>query len=127
MSVDPIDFLPNANELFTSGWKKSYFSAISDSQSSMSSKVPWKSLRKITIDECTFISAAHLESILRMASNIDTLEMLDDREAFPRMILRNIDQLGSRINEQVNIFKRISFLFHCFLNRSNQSLSMIQH
>ena len=61
-------------------------------------------MRKITIDECTFICATYLESILRMASNVDTLEILDEREAFSRIILRNIDHLGSRINEQVNIF-----------------------
>lgn len=111
MSINGNDLFPYANELFITGYKKSYFSEISNSQSSMSSKVPWKSLRKITIDECTFISAAHLELILREASNVDTLNILDNREGFSRMILRNIDQLGTRINQQVNISKTISFLF----------------
>lgn len=79
----------------------------------MSSRVPWKSLRKITIDECTFISAVHLKSVLQMASNVDTLQILDNREAFHRLIFRNIDQLGSQINDQVNL--SLKSLHFCFI------------
>jgi hypothetical protein len=74
--------------------------------------IPWSLLTKITIDEGNVVTAGVLESILRMAYNVHTLEIHDDRESLPRAILRNTDNLGTHINEQVRIFLLKQFSSH---------------
>ncbi|CAF0789852.1 unnamed protein product [Adineta steineri] len=63
--------------------------------------VPWSSLTKISICGTDFIKSSLLEAILKMAFNVRTLEISDDIGRLPCMILRNKNNLGNRINEQI--------------------------
>ncbi|CAF5099808.1 unnamed protein product, partial [Rotaria socialis] len=60
----------------------------------------WSLLRKTSIDEGDVVTTAELESILRMAYNVHTLEVLEDSEFFAHAILHNIDNLGTLVNQQ---------------------------
>ncbi|CAF1491312.1 unnamed protein product [Rotaria sp. Silwood1] len=63
--------------------------------------VPWSLLTKISIDEGDVVTTGELESILRMAYNVHTLVIRDDRGVFSHAILHNIDNLGTRVNQQI--------------------------
>jgi hypothetical protein len=105
MSVNAKDLFPCANVLFLRGFKKkNCINELCDLKSSLSSLISWSSLRKISVDENNVISASRLELLLKMASNVDTLEIVDDSGILLRSILRNIDHLGTRVNEQVRNF-----------------------
>src|SRR5271154_208756 len=89
MSIKAVDLFPRANELFLYGYKKkNRLSELGNCRSSISSLVPWSLLTKISIDEGDVVTVAGLESILRMAYNVHTLEIYDDSETLPRAILR---------------------------------------
>ncbi len=104
MSKNPAELFARASELVLCGYKKrNRLSELSNCRSSMSSLVPWSLLTKISIDGGDIVTSATLESILRMAYNVHTLEICDYREILPRAILRDTDGLGNRVNEQVKI------------------------
>ncbi|CAF4965341.1 unnamed protein product [Rotaria sp. Silwood1] len=63
--------------------------------------IPWSLLTKISIDEGDVVTTGELESILRMAYNVHTLVIRDDRGVFSHAILHNIDNLGTRVNQQI--------------------------
>ncbi|CAF4319596.1 unnamed protein product [Rotaria sp. Silwood2] len=102
MSIEGMDLFLLADELFISIVQKNkYLSSLGDCENSVSSSIPWSLIRKIRINNGAFVSAAELESILRMAYNVDTLKIYDDKGTLPRLILRNTDHLGTRINQQI--------------------------
>jgi hypothetical protein len=104
MPIDAAHLFPRANELYLTGHRKeTCISELSNFRSSVSSFVPWSLLRKISIDEGDIVTTAELESILRMACNVHTLEIREDEGIFPHAILHNIDNLGTRVNEQVRV------------------------
>jgi hypothetical protein len=105
ISSNAVDLFPRANELFLYGYKKiNFHSELGNCKNFISSLVPWSLLTKITIDEGDVVTVAGLESILRMAHNVHTLKIYDDREGLARAILRNTDNLGTRVNEQARIY-----------------------
>ena len=100
-----INLFPCANELFLFGHKKSNrLSELVNPTNSVSSMVPWSLLTKISIDiGDVVVTVSTSESILRMAYNVHTLEICDDRGGLTRAILRNINHLGIRVCQQVTI------------------------
>lgn len=104
MSINAVDLFPRANELFLYGYrKKSNLSELYTCKNSVSSMIPWSLITKISVDEEDVVNVAELESILRMAYNVHTLQIKDFREKLPRAILRNTNNLGTCVNEQVRI------------------------
>lgn len=111
---------PRANKLSLYGYKKT--NCIRDlvqSGSSISSFVPWSLLTQIEINDSDVITQHTLKSLLEIAYNVHTLEIIDHRGILTRTILYNKDNYGTRINRQVEIFSNISyeiskicFLFH---------------
>ncbi|CAF3505339.1 unnamed protein product [Adineta steineri] len=79
----------------------SCFSDLTDCTSLASSMIPWSLLTKISICGTDFIKSSLLEAILKTAFNVRTLEISDDTGRLPCMILRNKNNLGNRINEQI--------------------------
>ena len=104
MSINPVNLFPCANELLLSGHKKrNRLSELVNPTNSVSSMVPWSLLRKITMDIGDVVTVSTLESILRMASNVHTLEIRDERGGLPRAILRNFHHVGTRVCQQVKV------------------------
>ncbi|CAF1256905.1 unnamed protein product [Adineta steineri] len=104
-SMEAIDLFPHANELVLRAYKqKNCFSEFGNCQSFTSSSIPWTLIRKISIEEDVNITAIELESILQMASHVHTLSIADFRGYLPRAILHNHNDLGTRVNKQIDSF-----------------------
>ncbi|CAF3430769.1 unnamed protein product [Rotaria sp. Silwood2] len=102
MPINAIDMFPRANELFLTGYRKeTCISELGNFRSSISSLVPWPLLTKISIDEGDIVTTTELESILRMAYNVHTLDIWEDNGIFSHAILHNLDNLGTRVNQQI--------------------------
>ena len=111
MAINPKKLFPQANELFLCAHKKrNRLSELVNPINSIPSIVPWSLLTKISIDIGDVVTVSTLESILRMAYNVHTLEILDERGGLPRAILRNIDNLGTRVCQQVKLLFKTSNL-----------------
>jgi hypothetical protein len=105
MSTDVIDLFPRANTLSLHGYKKTNgVRGLVNSRGSISSLVPWSLLTHIKIPHSDVITHHTLASILRMAYNVHTLDIFDDRGIFFRTILHNKDNFGSHINQQEILF-----------------------
>ena len=104
MPTNGVDLFPCANELFLTGCRnENCISELSNFRGFISPLVPWSLLTKISIDEGDVVTTAELESILRMAYNVHTLVIRDDRGVFSHAILHNIDNIGTRVNQQVRV------------------------
>ncbi len=104
MSINAVDLFPYANELFLCGYKnRSSLPQLVNCRSSISSLVPWSLLTNISINHSYVLTPATLESILRMAYNVHTLEIFDDCGILFRPIFNN-HNLTTLINQQVMIF-----------------------
>ncbi|CAF1495481.1 unnamed protein product [Rotaria sp. Silwood1] len=104
ISVNAIDLFSRVNELVLSGYKKTNrLSDLGNCRSSISSLVPWSLLTKISVDGGDVISSVRLESILRLAYNVHTLQIYDDGGILPRAILFNTDNFGTRVYYQVRV------------------------
>ncbi|CAF4864168.1 unnamed protein product, partial [Rotaria magnacalcarata] len=102
MPINGALLFPRASALLLTGHREeTCVSELGNFRSSISSLVPWSLLRKTSIDEGDVVTAAELESILRMAYNVHTLEVLEDSGFFAHAILHNIDNLGTLVNQQV--------------------------
>ncbi|CAF4189589.1 unnamed protein product [Rotaria sp. Silwood2] len=102
MSINTIDLFSCANELVLSGYKKiNRLADLGNCRSSISSLVPWSLLTKISVDRGDVITSVRLESILRLAYNVHTLQIYDDIGVLPRAILLNTDNLGTRVYYQI--------------------------
>lgn len=99
ISTDITDLFPRTNTLSLRGFKKT--NHVRDLGNSRSSLVPWSLLTHIEINNSDVITQHTLQSILRMAYNVHTLEIFDDRGILFRTILHNKDNFGTRINQQV--------------------------
>ena len=110
MSTNAVDLFPRANELvLISSRDKSPFPNLAYFKSPIPSLVPWLLLTKISIEEGDVVPAAELEAILRMAYNVRALDLGILSSILLRRILRNHDNLGTRVNQQVRIYILISF------------------
>jgi len=104
MSINAVDLFPYANELFLCGYKnRSSLPQLVNCRSALSSLVLWSLLTKISTDDGNVVHATKLETILRLAYNVHKLEINDDSGILPRAILRNYDNLGTRVSQQVRI------------------------
>ena len=112
IAINTVDLFPHANELFLTDYRKENCILEFDNlRSSISSLVPWSLLTKISINEGDVVTTAELESILRMAYNVHTLDIGENIGIFSDAILHNIDNLGTRVHQQV----RVSILQENFL------------
>ncbi|CAF1380587.1 unnamed protein product [Rotaria sordida] len=82
----------------------SYIFSTDLEKSSISSLVPWSLLTNLSINHSDVLTPATFESILRMAYNVDTLELFDDRGILLRPILNN-HNLVTLINQQIKSFE----------------------
>ncbi|CAF5046962.1 unnamed protein product, partial [Rotaria magnacalcarata] len=99
--LNPIDLFPKANELFIEGFNgESSHHRLCNPSRSISSLVPWSLLTTIFIDGSDFISAFELEAILRMTYNVDKLRISEDNDILCSAILRDTDNLATRVNQQ---------------------------
>jgi hypothetical protein len=102
MSTDTTNLFPRANTLSLCGYKKiNCVRDLGKSGCSISSLVPWSLLTHIEINDSDVITHHTLQSLLRIAYNVHTLEIIDDRGILLRTILHNKDNFGIRINHQV--------------------------
>ncbi|CAF2057908.1 unnamed protein product [Rotaria magnacalcarata] len=103
MSTNAVDLFPRANELvlISSKEDKSSFPNLAYFKSPIPSLVPWSLLTKISIEEGDVVPAAELEAILRMAYNVRALDLGILSSIVLRRILRNHDNLGTRVNQQI--------------------------
>jgi hypothetical protein len=102
MSTDVANLVPHANTLSLCGDKK--INRVRDFDKSgcfISSLVPWSLLTHIEINHSDVITQHTLQSLLRIAYNVHTLKIIDDRGILFRTILHNKDNFGTRINQQV--------------------------
>ncbi|CAF2993278.1 unnamed protein product [Rotaria sp. Silwood2] len=100
--IHAVDLFPRANELFLHGYRnENCVLELGNITSSISSLVPWSLLTKISIDNSDVVTIAELESILRMASNVHTLQVWENTGIFRHAIIHNINNLGTLINQQV--------------------------
>ncbi|CAM2700788.1 unnamed protein product [Rotaria socialis] len=105
MPINPVDLFPRADTLSLRGYKKiSCVRDLGNCRSSISSLVPWPSITNISINHSNVLTAATLESILRMAYNVHTLDLFDDRGMLLRPILNN-HNLATLINQQIKSFE----------------------
>ncbi|CAF1128943.1 unnamed protein product [Adineta steineri] len=105
MSINEVDLFPYADELFLQGYyDKDCFFELNNCKSPISLLVPWPLLTKISFDEGVVVSVHVLELILRKAYNVRTLHIYYGNENLSRSILRNIDGVGTHINEQIESF-----------------------
>ncbi|CAF0779352.1 unnamed protein product [Adineta steineri] len=105
ISMEAIDLFPHANELVLRACKqKNCFSEFGNCQSFISSLIPWTLIRKISIEEDVNITAIEFESILQMASHVHTLSIAGFRGYLSRAILHNQNDLGTRVNKQIDSF-----------------------
>jgi len=103
MPIDPVKLFPRADTLFLRGHKKiNCVRDLGNYRSSISSLVPWSLLTNISINYSNVLTSPTLESILRMAYNVHTLDLFDDRGFLLRSILNN-HNLISLMNQQVRI------------------------
>ncbi|CAF3769531.1 unnamed protein product [Rotaria sordida] len=110
MSVNALDLFQHTDQLLLNGFVgNNYFSDLANCRSSISSLVPWTQISKVFVCGTDFIKSGTLESILRMASNVHTLEIWDVDGTLPRAILRNKNDVGTRINEQIESLKIVDF------------------
>ncbi|CAF2443312.1 unnamed protein product [Rotaria sp. Silwood2] len=101
MPVNPVDLFPRADTLSLRGYKKiNCVRDLGNCRSSISSLVPWSLLTNISINHSYVLTPATLESILRMAYNVHTLEIFDDCGILFRPILNN-HNLTTLINQQI--------------------------
>jgi len=115
-STDVMDLFSRTNTLSLFGFKKTkYIRDLGNIRSSISSLIPWTLLTHIEINHSDVITQHTLRSILRMAYNVHTLDIFDDRGVFFRTILHDKDNFGTRINQQVRnfILKENDFLVIC--------------
>ena len=104
MSINPVNLFPCADTLYLQGHKKiNSVRNLGNCRSSISSLVPWSLLTNISINHSNVLTSVTLESILRMAYNVHTLDLIDDSGFLFRSILNN-HSLTSLINQQVRIF-----------------------
>lgn len=102
MSTDVTNLFPRANTLSLCGYKKiNCVRDLSKSGCSISSLVPWSLLTHIQINSSDVITQHTLQSLLRLAYNVHTLEINDDRGILLRTILYNKDNFGIHISQQV--------------------------
>ncbi|CAF4102584.1 unnamed protein product [Rotaria sp. Silwood2] len=102
LHVTNVDLLLRPNELYISNNQyDECLTELGNCGSSLSSLVPWSLIKKITIHGSYSVSAAQLEAILRIAYNVDTLELYDDMGHLTQLIFRNTDQVGIRVNQQI--------------------------
>ncbi|CAF3403770.1 unnamed protein product [Rotaria sp. Silwood1] len=105
MPVNPVDLFPRADTLSLRGYKKiNRVRDLGNCRSSISSLVPWSLLTNISINHSYVLTPATLESILRMAYNVHTLEIFDDSGILFRPILNN-HNLTTLINQQIESLK----------------------
>ncbi|CAF0770598.1 unnamed protein product [Rotaria sordida] len=102
MSTDATNLFPLANTLSLCGYKKiNCIRNLVKSGCSISSLVPWSLLTHIEINHSDVITQHTLQSLLYIAHNVHTLEIIGDRRILLRMILHNKDNFGTRINQQI--------------------------
>ncbi|CAF0940536.1 unnamed protein product [Rotaria sordida] len=105
MLINPVDLFPRADTLSLRGYKKTNrVRDLGNFKSSISSLVPWSLLTNLSINHSDVLTPATFESILRMAYNVDTLELFDDRGILLRPILNN-HNLVTLINQQIKSFE----------------------
>jgi len=99
--MNPVDMFPHAHTLSLRGQRKrSCLRDLGDYRNSVSTLVPWSLLTNISVNHSNVLTATTLESILRMAYNVHTLKLFDDRGILLRPILNN-QNLTTLINQQV--------------------------
>ncbi|CAF3435581.1 unnamed protein product [Rotaria sp. Silwood2] len=102
MLTDVTNLFPRANTLSLYGYKKiNHIRDVGKSGCSISSLVPWSLLTHIEINHSDVITQYTLQSLLRIAYNVHTLRIINDRGILFRTILRNKDNFGTRINQQI--------------------------
>ncbi|CAF3656720.1 unnamed protein product [Rotaria sordida] len=102
MSTDTTNLFLLANTLSLCGYKKiNCIRNLVKSGCSISSLVPWSLLTHIEINHSDVITQHTLQSLLYIAHNVHTLEIIGDRRILLRMILHNKDNFGTRINQQI--------------------------
>ncbi|CAF4498723.1 unnamed protein product, partial [Rotaria sp. Silwood2] len=105
-SNDVTHLFPRGNTLSLCGYKKiNRVRDLGKSGCSISSLVPWSLLTHIQINQSDVITQHTLQSLLRLAYNVHTLEIIDDRGILLRTILYNKDNFGTRINQQIKSLK----------------------
>ena len=103
MPIAAMKLFPHTSELFlVDNVSNDHLSHLIDPESSMSLRVPWSLLTKISISAGTVVSAEQLEGILRLANRVHTL-LLDGTGEFTRAILRRNQHLCAFLNRQVRI------------------------
>jgi hypothetical protein len=104
MAINAADLFPRANELFLTDYRKeNCILDLDNLRSSISSLVPWSLLTKLSINEGDIVTTAELESILRMAYNVHTLDIGEHIGIYSHAILHNIDNLETRVHQQVRV------------------------
>ncbi|UJR32550.1 hypothetical protein I4U23_020012 [Adineta vaga] len=105
MLINSENLFPRAETIFLQGHKKvNSLRNLGSCRSSLSSLVPWSLLTNIEINHSNVLTSSILESKLRMANNVHTLELFDDCGILLQSILRN-HNLTSLINQQIKSFK----------------------
>ncbi|CAF1557658.1 unnamed protein product [Rotaria sordida] len=105
MPINPLNLFPRADTLSLRGYKRNIsVREFSNCRSSISSLVPWSSITNISINHSNVLTRATLESILRMAYNVHTLDLFDDGGILLRPILNNYN-LTTLINQQIKSFE----------------------
>jgi hypothetical protein len=111
MPIDPVKLFPRADTLFLQGHRRiNCVRDLGNYRSSISSLVPWSLLTKISINYSNVLTSTTLESILRMAYNVHTLDLFDDRGILLWSILNN-HNLISLMNQQVRISNNLREIF----------------
>ncbi|CAF3839180.1 unnamed protein product, partial [Rotaria sp. Silwood1] len=101
MSTDVTNLFPRANTLSLCSYKKvNGVRDLGKRGCSISSLVPWSLLTHIEINHSDVITQHTLQSLLRIAYNVHTLEIIDERGILLRTILHNKDNFGIHINQQ---------------------------
>ncbi|CAF5088563.1 unnamed protein product [Rotaria sp. Silwood1] len=105
MSTDVTNLFPRANTLSLCGYKKvNGVRDLGKPGCSISSLVPWSLLTHIEINHSDVITQHTLQSLLRIAYHVHTLEIIDERGILLRTILHNKDNFGTHINQQTLAF-----------------------
>ncbi|CAF4304991.1 unnamed protein product [Rotaria sp. Silwood2] len=105
MPFNPLNLFPRAHTLSLRGYKRNNsVRELGNCRSSISSLVPWSSITNISINHSNVLTPVTLESILRMAYNVHTLDLFDHRGILLRPILNNYN-LTTLINQQVKSFE----------------------
>ncbi|CAF1410271.1 unnamed protein product [Rotaria sordida] len=105
MPINPLNLFPRADTLSLRGYKRNNsVRELGNCRSSISSLVPWSSITNISINHSNVLTPTTLESILRMAYNVHTLDLFDHRGILLRPILNNYN-LTTLINQQIKSFE----------------------